>query len=187
VAEECREAALSFTSGVGVGWDKLDLALWLTGPYARATRHEKHGERVTALNAGDEISDESIESLVTRVRGQTIASLEKAALEFGSLEFADGIVARGLVRRVVDSEGREAWIPIDAPRVRLRDRVRSLFVADYLNAPYAYAELFVCHRCEAIVFDARAKRTGICGSHRMSGVVPRDEAPPSVSSARSAR
>jgi hypothetical protein len=177
IAEECREAALSFMSGVAGGWDKLDLALWLTGPYARATRHGKHGERVAAMHEGDVIDQDTIEALVTRVRGQLIASLEKAALEFGSLEFADEIVERGLVRKVVDAEGRDAWVPVDAARMRLRDRLRSLFVADYLNAPYTYAELFVCHRCEAVVFDEHAKQVGICGSHRMSGMVPRDEWP----------
>jgi hypothetical protein len=174
LAGECREAALSFMSGVASGWDKLDLALWLTGPYARATRHGIHGERVAAVSDSEEIADQTIESLVTHVRGQLIASLERAALEFGSLEFSDEIVERGLVRKVVDAEGRDAWIPVDSARVRLRDRLRALFTADYLNAPYTYAELFVCHRCEAAVFDAHAKRIGICGAHRMSGMVATD-------------
>lgn len=178
LAEDCREAALSFMSGVAAGWDKLDLALWLTGPYARATRHGKHGERVAAMHEGEVIDDETIESLVTRVRGQLIASLEKAALEFGALDFADEMVERGLVRKVIDAEGRDAWVPVDGARMRLRDRLRSLFVADYLNAPYTYAELFVCHRCEAVVFDSHAKEIGICGAHRMSGMVPRDESLP---------
>lgn len=174
LSAECRDAALSFMSGVASGWDKLDLALWLTGPYARATRHGKHGERVAAVSDGEEISDESIESLVTHVRGQVIASLERAALEFGSLEFSDEIVERGLVRKVLDADGRDAWVPVDGSRLRLRDRVRALFTADYLNAPYTYAELFVCHRCEAVVFDDHAKQVGICGAHRMSGMVPTD-------------
>jgi hypothetical protein len=190
LADECRDAALSFMSGVASGWDKLDLALWLTGSYARATRHGKHGERVAAVGGAEEISDESIESLVTHVRGQLIASLERAALEFGSLEFSDELVERGLVRKVIDAEGRDAWVPVDAPRLRLRDRVRALFTADYLNAPYTYAALFVCHRCEAVVFDDHAKEVGICGAHRMSGVVPKTESgesAPAASGARSLR
>lgn len=172
LAADCRNAALGFMSGVAAGWDKLDLALWLTGPYARATRHGKHGERVAAVSGDREISADTIEALLTRVRGQLIASLEKAALEFGSLEFADEMVERGLVRKVVDAEGRDAWIPVDAQRMRLRDRLRALFTADYLNAPYTYAELFVCHRCEAVVFDDHAKEVGICGAHRMSSMAP---------------
>jgi len=174
LAADCREAALSFMSGVASGWDKLDLVLWLTGPYARATRHGKRGERVAVVSDTEEISEESIEALVTHVRGQLIASLERAALEFGSLDFSDEIAERGLVRKVIDADGRDAWVPVDASRLRLRDRVRALFTADYLNAPYTYAELFVCHRCEALVFDDHAKQAGICGAHRMSGVVPND-------------
>jgi len=172
LAADCRAAALGFMSGVAAGWDKLDLALWLTGPYARASRHGKHGERVAAVSVAveREISDDTIEALVTHARGQLIASLEKAALEFGSLEFADEMVERGLVRKVVDAEGRDAWIPVDVQRLRLRDRLRALFTADYLNAPYTYAELFVCHRCEAVVFDHHAKEVGICGAHRMSSM-----------------
>ena len=179
VAKDCREASLSFMSGVAKGWDKLDLARWLTGPYAHATRHAKRGERVVPLDAPscDSDSDESeitaatIEALVTRVRGQLLASLEQAALQLGSLDFTDEAIERHLIRKVVDGDGGNVWIPVDAPRLRLRDRLRSLFAADYLNAPYTYAELFVCHRCEAVVFDDHAKRIGVCGEHRLSGFV----------------
>lgn len=193
IAAECREAAVAFMTGVASGWDKLDLALWLTGPYARATRHAKRGERVASLcdpsrpDETVEIADETIESLVTHVRGQVIASLEKAALELGALEFSSDCVERGLVRRVIDAEDRDAWIPVDAPRMRLRDRIQALFTADYLNAPYNYAELFVCHRCEAVVFDEQAKRRGLCASHRLSGVVLRDGEPLSVRSGTNGR
>lgn len=175
VGADCREAALAFMAGVASGWDKLDLAFWLTGPYARATRHAKRGERDIAVDDGEELSEHDIEELVTRVRGQLIASLEKAALEYGSLEFAEEAMERGLVRQMVDDEDRDVWIPLDGSRMRLRDRVRSLFAADYLNTPYAYAELFVCHRCEAVVFDEAAKQLGVCGAHRVSGVVPRED------------
>ena len=175
LAEDCRNAALSFMTGVGEGWDKLDLALWLTGDYARATRHRPHGERVaTPALAVVEIPEETIENLLVHVRGQLLASLEMAALEFGALEFTESLVERGLVRRMIDAEGRDAWVPVDAARMRLRDRIESLFAADYLNAPYTYADMFVCPRCEAVVFDAHAKRNGICGTHRISGAVPRD-------------
>lgn len=172
VGAESRDAALAFMSGVGAGWTKLDLALWLTALYARATRHAKHGERVAPLDSGEEISADRVEELLTHVRGQLLASLEKASFTMGTLDFADACVAHGFVRKVHDDEGRTTWIPVDASRMRLRDRVRSLFAADYLNAPYTYAELLVCNRCEAVVFDERLKRLGICGAHHVSGIVP---------------
>jgi hypothetical protein len=174
IAEESRDAALSFMSGVARGWDKLELARWLTGDYARATRHRTHGERVATLPDGAEISEESIEDLVAHARAQLLASLVKAAADLGALDFVEQTVERGLVRKVLDADGRDAWVPVDGARLRLRERLESLFAADYLNAPYTYAELFVCHRCEAVVFDEHLKQVGICGSHRASGTVPRE-------------
>lgn len=176
VAEECRQAALAFLSGVASGWDKLDLVLWLTGPYARATRHAPRGERVVDVaHTPTEIADASIEELVTRVRGQVLASLEKAALDYGRLDFADDALQRGLVRKAMDEEGAICFVPVDAPHMRLRDRVRALFAADYLCAPHAYVDLFVCHRCESVSFDEHAKEIGVCRRHRISGVVPRND------------
>ncbi len=173
LSEDCRAAALSFMAGVADGWGKLELATWLTGPYARATRHAAHGERVVALGGPtDAIDPQVLEALLTRVRGQVHASLEKASLEHGTLDFTDAMVARGLVGEVADADGRPAWVPVDRARARLRDRLQSLFAGDYLNAPYTYVELFVCHRCEAVVFDAYAKRQGICGLHHLSGHAP---------------
>lgn len=179
LSEECRGAALAFMSGVAIGWDKVDLALWLTGPYARATRHAKRGERVADVGAFSEqaresIEDETIEELVLRVRGQLIAALESAALSDGSLDFAEEAVSRGLVRRATSAEGEQVWVPVDAARLRLKDRVASLFAADFLNSPTDYRALVVCHRCESVTFDANARRFGLCAAHRISGVVPRD-------------
>jgi hypothetical protein len=168
-------------SGAASGWEKLDLVLWLTGPYHRATRHFPRGERVThvvvqAQEEDDaELEPEAVDELVVRVRGQVVASLERAALDEGAIDFADDAVTRGIVRKAVDESGQAVWVPVDLARMRLRDRLRSLFAADYLNAPEAYTELFVCHRCEAVVFDASAKSLGVCAAHtRLSGVVPRD-------------
>ena len=174
VAAECREAALAFVNGVAAGWDKLDLVLWLTGPYARATGHLPRGERVAGLDDETELTDDSIEELVTRVRSILIAALETAALGEGTLDFAVEAMDRGLVRRAEDLDGEIVWVPADLTRMRLKDRVRSLFAADYLNDPGAYVDLYVCHRCENVVFDENAKRLGACQNHkRVSGIVPR--------------
>ncbi len=188
VGAECREAALAFMTGVASDWTKLDVALWLTGAYARATRHAHHAQTLAHAARPDRdpqadahagasgVSEGALDELVTRVRGQVLASLERAALDYGSLDFAEDAVGRGLVRKARDEDGRQVWIPSAAGRMRLRDRVRSLFAADFLNAPYAYTELFVCHRCENVVFDAHSKRLGMCGAHRPSGLIPSETA-----------
>lgn len=175
VSGECREAALAFMAGASAGWTKLDLVRWLIGPYARAVRHTRRGERVTGLAGEVEVSEDVVDGLVGRVRGQLLASLEAAALARGELEFLEEAIERGLVRRASDADGFEVWVPVDAPRMRLRDRLRALFAADYLAAADAYEDLLVCHRCEAVVFDPHAKQAGVCGAHRASGVVPRGD------------
>lgn len=174
VSVECREAALAFMAGVACGGDKLELVLWLTGPYAGATRHVPRGERVASLDAAGDIEDEAVGRLVAHARGELLASLRDPMLGHGALDFVDPCIDRGAVRRAVDDRGLEVWIPVDASRLHLLERVQSLFAADYLNDADGYRELFVCANCEALVFDAGARRRGVCAGHnRSSGIVPR--------------
>ena len=180
VGAECRVAALEFMAGVASGWDKLDLVRWLTGPYTRATRHAQRGERTFVANddgrgAGALVVDPAaLEELLTTERGRVLAALEKAALSGGALDFTTDAIELGLVRRATDQDGTVAWIPVDGARMRLVDRVRSLFAADYLDDPASYAALYVCHRCEAVVFDEDARALGMCSLHRrQSGIVTR--------------
>lgn len=182
VAGDCRDAALCFVNGVGKGWTKRDLALWLTGPYRTATRHATGGERTAALDhLGDEdvVGEHRIDELMRKVRGQVLAALEEAALPNGTVGFVhESLRLRHLAPRV-DEDGISLWVPVDQARMRLKDRILSLFSCDYLMRPDDYAhELTVCHKCEMVVFDEHAKRIGDCGGHRrVSGIVgpPREE------------
>src|SRR5262245_17420029 len=112
-ADECREAALGFMAGAAAGWDKLDVALWLTGPYARASRHARAGERVPAPSASRHVSSETLGELVDRVRVQMLASLERAALEGGALDFVQKTTTRGHVARRIAESGDDVWVPVD--------------------------------------------------------------------------
>ena len=180
VADECRAAALEFMAGVAAGWQKIDLARWLAGSYAHATRHCQHGERTLvaggSARAPASVDPSRIDELLTSTRGRMLAALERAALSDGALELADELIDRGFVRRAIDEDGMEVWIPVDGARMRLHDRVRALFVADYLNDPVAYRALYVCHRCESVVFDEGARQIGMCSAHRrLSGIVFRND------------
>ena len=106
-------------------------------------------------------------------RIHTLALCEELSLPRGDSDFIDDAIARGLLTPIENQSGSLLWVPVDAARMRLRDRVRSLFVVDYLLAPELYAEsLLVCHRCERIVFDLSAKQLGHCSLHRhRSGIV----------------
>ena len=174
VADDCRDAALALLGGISEGWGKRELAYWLVGPYARATRHTPRGERVAFVSHDEPVTDTAIDALLSRVRTQLVVSLERAALEGGALDFSGDILLRGVVKRAVSADGEDVWFPVDAARLRLRDRLRSLFVAHYMNDPASYDTLFVCHRCEDVVFDEVAKELGTCARHRtVSDVVPK--------------
>lgn len=175
VAAECRRAALEFMAGVASGWTKLDLAQWLTGVYAHATRHCQHGERTFIASASASVDSTSIEELLSNTRGPMLSALQKAALSDGSLDFADEAIDRGFVRRAVDADGMEVWIPVDGARMCLRDRVQALFVADFLNDPIAFGTLYVCRHCEAIVFDQAGCTVEMClMQRRRSAIVTRN-------------
>lgn len=177
IADDCREAALLFMNGVATGWDKVDLALWLSGFYARATRHVPRGERVEMPIEDAEpvtVAEESVVALVDRTRLQLLPALEKAAMELGELDFVDHCRSRRFVQTARLADGEPVVLAIDLPRMKLVDRVRSLFAADFCNRSYAYLDLLVCHRCESVVFDEDAKRIGHCRAHKhVSGFVPR--------------
>ena len=178
VASECRVAALDFMAGVADGWTKFDLALWLHGPYALAARHSQHGDRIAGPNGPKRraIENGTIEALLVGVRGYILAHLEKAVLNNGTLDFIEEALLARHVTRAIDASGEYTWVPVDAARMRLRDRVASLFVADYLNSPGVFRDLYVCHHCEAVVFEEGAKERGMCNAHlrSVSGIVPKD-------------
>lgn len=170
-ADESRRAALELMKGVAEGWTKLDLALWLRGAYAQAVRHAPRVERAGSSGAHPRaIGEPTIEHLLVSTRGQLLASLELAVLAGGTPDFIERALIEQHVRRVVDESGEAAWVPADVPRMRLKDRVASLFVADYLNRPNDYRHLYVCHLCEAVTFEHGAKELGRCGAHRVSFV-----------------
>jgi hypothetical protein len=167
VAAECRAAALEFMTGVAEGWSKFDLALWLCGSYSIAARHLGRSERVS--ESAPPIEPMTIEHLLVHTRSQVLAALELAALpRTGHLDFMEVALVRQHVIRATRRDEREesVWVPVDRARMRLRDRVQSLFVADCLNAPNDYQHLYVCHHCERIVFEPGARERGSCGTER---------------------
>lgn len=171
VSAECRRAALAFVTGSASGWSKRELALWLTGPYADATRHCAHGER-TAVVVDKTVQVGAVEALVATTRRRWVSALEDAAQSDGALEFAETAIDQGFVQRAVDVQRFEVWVPADRPRMRLEERVGALFAADYLNDPVAYGALRVCHLCEVVAFDEDGPTPCGCARPRhVSGIV----------------
>jgi hypothetical protein len=168
LAGECREAGLAFLDGVLRGWDKSDLAAWLTGPYHRVT--QRRGERVTnpALFTDQNlVAVERLEELMLRARVEVVTTLSEASRSGGSIVFVGEAIRRGGILPTRTSDDADAWAPVDVLRMRLTDRVLSLFAADYLIRPVDYAsDLVACLACGAVAFDATARSSASCRAHR---------------------
>jgi hypothetical protein len=169
VGDACREAGLLFVDGVATDWGKAELAMWLAGPYRDATRFggtprpSVPPAPPTQRAAG---ITEQLDRIVREARWHVLASLEALALPQGQHRFVDRALAAQHLAPRKDSRGVVVWVPVCLPGMRLCARVLSLFAADYLTRPSDYVSaLFVCHRCEAVVFDREARRRGDCGAH----------------------
>lgn len=174
----CRAAGLAFLDGVAAGWQKYELAMWLLGPYREAAvpmdahPHVPHEPRASQ---GEPLDEDRIDRILREARWHVLAALEAAALpgargahrsHSSHHKMVDVALAAGHLVARHDGDGRVAWLPVDLRGMRLRQRVESLFAADYLVHPRDYlTELTVCHRCEKVLFDASARRRGDCGMH----------------------
>ncbi len=187
VSGSCRAAGVEFLEGVSRGWAKRELATWLSEPYAVAASRLGRVDPPTesVVTDGVDLRPSRLAAIMESARLHTLTMLEELALPHAESDYVDEAITHGYVCPAEDELGTAVWVPIDRPRMRLRDRVRSLFVADYLNTPYEYeSSFFVCHRCEAARFDEDAKWMGFCRKHlRPSHTVARvlgDEAPASA-------
>src|SRR5262249_41909658 len=138
-------------------WSKRDLALWLAGPYTLVT------QTAESLVEG---KPSAPRRLRRPVDPRTLACVVAEAGEFGrdllrgSMRTDGGGVTawdawqRGLIVRCEDAFLNEGWIPLDLPRLRLRDRVTSLWAADYLANTADYERILsVCEVCGEASFD----------------------------------
>jgi hypothetical protein len=172
VAAACRYAGTEFLRGVRAGWDARDLAAWLTGPYADATRHAPRGEHAARTDAA-EPETARLRDVLGHARSSALAALEEACSSAGGLTFVREAIRAGAVvpARV---EGGSCWIPVDLRGMHLAERVLSLFAVDLLLYPEDYSgALVICPLCEAVVYDPEARALGQCGAHRPSGLVHR--------------
>jgi hypothetical protein len=179
IADACRSAGLDFMRGVRAGWDARDLAAWITGPYAESTCYVPRGEATlapidTPFSLAERLRD---------ARAGVLAALEEARSGSSRLAFVRSAIRTADIIPALDADGASFWIPLDRRKTQLKQRVLSLFAADYLFRSGAYiGELVVCPTCEAVSFDAKARAMGQCGAHRTSGMLDRIEIVESASS-----
>ena len=179
VADACRSAALGFAWSAHHGWGRRELARWLVGPYAQAAGATRslRGSGMRRAVTHRPLDEETIGALLVGVRTEILAVLRDAWKWPSEPGFARARVGEGLVAGIVDETSDFGYAPVDRTGMRLVDRVRSLFVADYLTRPGDYAAFAVCEDCEGATFDGGLYHVG-CAKPRGRTVlrrrVPRD-------------
>jgi hypothetical protein len=156
VADACRSAALGFAWSAHYGWGRRELARWLVGPYARAvaaTRSLRGSGTRRAVVVHRPLDDATIEALLVASRAEILDVLRGVWSWTADAAAIRAHIDDGLIAGIADDASNLGFAPVDGPKMRLVDRVRSLFVADYLTRPADYAAFVVCSDCEGATFD----------------------------------
>ena len=155
VADACRSAALGFAWSAHHGWGRRELARWLAGPYAQAAAPTRSlrssGLRRAVIHRP--LDEATIEDLLTAARAEIIEMLRSVWSWTDDAAFVRARIGEGMVAGIVDESSGLGFAPVDNPNMRLVERVRSLFVADYLTRPADYAAFAVCDDCDGATFD----------------------------------
>jgi hypothetical protein len=172
-----REAACEFIRGTAYGWGREELARWLVCQYSPclvvdATVHPDAGvglrERVAATlsTASYRLEDERLEQLILDARSSVLNLLSDLAWESHRIVLSRTMIAAGAVIKQRDGKGGFWWMPVGRKRMRLAERVSSLFVADALNAPFDYRSVTLCRECGELGFSVPIVHEGSCNRLR---------------------
>jgi hypothetical protein len=155
VVDGCRSAALGFAWSAHNGWGRRELARWLVGPYAHAVAATRalraSGMRPAVVHR--ELDEETVEQLLATTRTEILEMLRGVWSWTHDARAARARIGEGLIAGIVDEASDLGYAPVDNVRMRLVDRVRSLFIADYLTRPGDYAAFAVCEDCDGATFD----------------------------------
>jgi hypothetical protein len=172
LANACRRAYLRLVTGAYVGWGKLELAEWLTGPYRDLTVAEEWLEAPPSLAIGNDTApasmlDERVVRVLETMRTDVMVVMNELMVPEGVSAFTKLAFDTGLV-----TPGGFSVVPRARPRMTLVDRALSLVAVDAITRPEDYEHsLFICERCSQPVFDVASRERGVCRTH-VSGINP---------------
>ena len=144
VTDVADAARLALTQFLVMDAEKRALSAWLVGPYGRATAfapHRSHSVRPPAsvrARSSFPPPELAIEELVEHAKSEARATLT-AAVQGGPEALVQRMPSVVQVIRVDDAFGGHGFAPIDAPKLKLSDRLLSLLVADFLTRPDDFA------------------------------------------------
>ncbi len=170
IAESCRTAGLAFVNGAAHGWGKRELGRWLVGPYRTAACDIPGAEHDDVLGGWPEpVFTLRLQELLREVTGHVLDALRMSP--DGLVKLPAWALTAGAVMRTRHADGVRGFVPIDWPRMRLEDRVMSLFAVDSLLRRDDYDRtLAICGSCSMVSFDADARKVGACVVHARSSL-----------------
>lgn len=136
-------------------WGGRELACWLIGPYAHAaaatlTLRRSGARRALAHRPLDEAT---ISELLTANHAELRAVMRDPRTWSSSAASIRGHVTERIVAGIADDAPGIGYASVDGIRMRLLDRVRSLFVADDLTRPADCGAFAVCDACGGVALD----------------------------------
>ena len=112
LARECRETATQFMNEAS-RWGKAELAMWLQGPYALATRHARRENGLTLVGNVPlikEIDVRLVDRIIRAARTEVLENLNQLVSDQSSSFVLRALIA-GSVQRVEDGYSEPTWAP----------------------------------------------------------------------------
>jgi hypothetical protein len=162
-----RDAAAAFIRGTSFGWGKRELATWLVCHYSPslavdAAALPNECPEVASSGAASSLDEESVERVILEARTTTLRLLAELSWPSQRVSLARRAIASGAVVELGSSLGERSWAPVGRGRMRLMNRVGSLFLADALNHPFDYRSLSLCRECGELGFSVAVAHDEWC-------------------------
>ena len=168
-ASSVRQAAAEFVRGTTFGWGRRELASWLVCHYspclvsdAAANASAQRACSATLSAASAHLDDERVEQLILDARCSVLRLLSDLAWASRTASLARDAIGSGYVIEMREPLGQPSWAPVGRNRMRLADRVGSLFIADALNNPRDYRSVTLCRYCGELGFSAKTNHPSWC-------------------------
>lgn len=174
VMDASRRAALAFVSGSAMGWDGAQLRSWFDLDYLPATAWSRAPGNVPP-DPSDGLDDVEVAMVVDKIRVQMVETLQSVAVNWKTKTFARDMVHAGLAVAIYDRfASAQAYAPGVHADMRLKDRVMSLFVADYLSRAPDYDRINSCDACGELAIGSTPRHLSWCAKPpTKSGVIER--------------
>ena len=159
VAERSRAAYLAVMKSALSPFRNADLAEWLKGPYRLATTPAGAmlGRSPTPFAEARGSVDIHVDVLTLQAREEALEVLRRIkSHKERDTSFTFEALNRGFIVPCRDGAGTRGHVPVDAPDMKLYERVLSLIAVDYIARPNELEDrMSLCPMCEVPFFDGR--------------------------------